>query len=71
VTALITAVAVAVIGGPVMWLLHRLDRRNSQQHGQNQQTLDRIETKLDRHDGKLDRLDSRLSTHIDDKRGHK
>ena len=70
-TALIAAVAVAVISGPIMWLLHRLDRRNSQQHGHNQQTLDRIETKLDRHDGKLDRLDSRLSTHIDDKRGHK
>lgn len=70
-TGLIAAIAVAVIGGPVMWLLHRYDRRNTQQHGHNQQTLDRIETKLDRHDGKLDRLDQRLTDHMDDKRGHR
>lgn len=70
-TALITAIAVAVIGGPVMWFLHRFDRRNSKQHAQNGEVLDRIETKLDRHDSKLDRLDTKLDNHITDKRGHR
>lgn len=70
-TALIAAIAVAVITGPVMWFLHRFDRRNSQQHAQNGEVLDRIETKIDRHDHKLDRLDTKLDNHIQDKRGHR
>lgn len=28
-------VLVAVIGGPTMWMLHRFDKRNSQQHAEN------------------------------------
>jgi hypothetical protein len=28
-------VFVAVIGGPTMWMLHRFDRRNSEQHAEN------------------------------------
>lgn len=70
-TGLIAAIAVAVIGGPVMWLLARLDRNNSHQHAQNGQVLDRIENKLDRHDEKLDRLDSKLDNHITNPKGHR
>ena len=40
-------ISVAVIGGPLMWLLQRLDRRNTQQHGENQRVLERIEEKVD------------------------
>ncbi len=70
-TALISAIAVAVIGGPIMWWLRRFDQRNTAQHADNGTTLTRIEDKLDRHDGKLDRLDAKLDRHIDDKRGHR
>lgn len=70
-SAAIAAIAVALIGGPTMWFLHRFDRRNTTQHGQNLESLDRIENKLDRHDGKLDRLDERITDHIADKKGHK
>jgi hypothetical protein len=70
-TGLITAIAVAVIGGPIMWLLTRLDRRNSEQHAENGQVLERIETKLDRHDEKLDRLDSKLDNHVNNPKGHR
>lgn len=31
----LSAVAVALIGGPMMWMLHRFDRRNSKQHADN------------------------------------
>lgn len=57
-------IIVALIAGPLMWMLHRLDRRNTQQHGDSINRLDRI-------DGKLDRLTDRLHDHITDKKGHR
>lgn len=53
-------IVVALIGGPVMWFLHRFDKRNTQQHGQNMTVLERIEKKQDRMDGKVDRLDEKV-----------
>lgn len=53
-------IVVALIGGPVMWFLHRFDKRNTEQHGQNMKVLERIETKQDRIDGKVDRLDEKV-----------
>jgi cytochrome c-type biogenesis protein CcmH/NrfF len=32
-------VLVAIIGGPLMWGLHRFDKRNTEQHGQNLEVL--------------------------------
>ena len=51
-------VLVACIGGPVMWFLARFDRRNTEQHGENQKVLNRIE-------GKIERLDNRVTDHIE------
>lgn len=68
-------VVVAIVGGggPLMLMLARFDRRNTEQHGQNQQVLTRIEDKVDRLDGKVervdsktDRIDTRLERHIND-----
>jgi hypothetical protein len=56
--------AVALIGGPVMWFLSRFDRRNTAQHGENQAVLLRIEDKVDRVDAKVDKVDDRLDGHI-------
>jgi len=70
-TALITALAVAVIGGPVMWLLARLDRRNTQQHGQSIDILERLDGKVDRLDAKVDRLDTKIDNHNNDTRRHR
>lgn len=53
-------VVVALIGGPVMWFLSRFDKRNTEQHGQNMQILERVEVKLDRMDGKVDRVDEKV-----------
>lgn len=55
-------VAVAVIGGPLMWFLRRFDRRNSEQHAQNLQSLNRIEKKVDKIDN---RLDDHIHWHLD------
>lgn len=51
-------IAVAVIGGPLMWGLSRFDKRNTEQHAQNQEVLLRIE-------GKVDKIDGRMDEHIE------
>lgn len=58
-------ILVALIGGPLMWFLHRFDRRNTEQHGQNMTVLKRIESQVDKVDTKVDRLDDRLDRHIE------
>jgi hypothetical protein len=52
--ALIAPVLVALIGGPLMWSLHRLDRRNSSQHGESLSVLKNIESKVEKLDGRMD-----------------
>lgn len=54
-----SAVVVAVVGGPVMWALYRLDKRNTQQHGQSIQIIKEVQEnvkdiKADIHDVKAD-----------------
>lgn len=51
-------VLVALIGGPMMILFRRFDRRNTEQHGENLHVLKSIE-------GKVERLDSRMDDHIE------
>ena len=58
-----TAIAVAVIGGPCMWLLNRFDKHNTEQHAKNMEVaantlaevkaartdIARVERRVDRH----------------------
>lgn len=57
-------ILVALIGGPIMWFLNRFDRRNTEQHGENQKVLTRIESKVDHLDK---RVDDHISWHAHDK----
>jgi len=70
-TGLITAVAVAIIGGPIMVLMRRFDRRNTEQHGQSVEILQRLDGKVDRLDSKVDRLDTKLDSHLTDRSKHR
>jgi uncharacterized membrane-anchored protein YhcB (DUF1043 family) len=54
----IVPIVVALIGGPLMILFARFDKRNTEQHGENMKILQRVETKVDK-------VDDRLSGHID------
>jgi len=47
-----------------MWGLHRFDKRNTEQHGQNMQVLKSIEKKIDKVD---DRLHGHIEWHIGQK----
>jgi cytochrome c-type biogenesis protein CcmH/NrfF len=58
----IAPVVVALIGGPLMWLLTRFDKRNTEQHGENLKVLNRIESKVDRVD---QRIDEHIEWHFD------
>ena len=64
-------IIVAVIVGPVVVLLGRNDKRNTQQHARSMDVLERLDSKVDRlhhdmgvMDAKVDRLDKRLTSHI-------
>lgn len=56
--AIAVPVIVALIGGPIMFMLNRFDKRNTSQHEGNMGVLHRIE-------GKVDRLDERIDGHLD------
>jgi len=71
VTGWLVPIGVAIIGGPIMWLLARLDRRNTQQHGQSVDLLTRLDGKVDDIHGHLGRMDQKLDNHVNDKRGHR
>lgn len=70
-TGMVAAIAVAIIGGPLMVLLKRFDRRNTEQHGQSVEILQRLDSKVDRLDSKVDRLDHKLDTHLTDRNKHR
>lgn len=53
----IVPIVVALIGGPLMWVLHKLDRNNTQQHNENLESLHRLE-------GKVDVIGENLNEHI-------
>lgn len=67
----IAAIAVALIGGPLMVFMRRFDRRNTEQHGQSVEILQRLDGKVDRLDGKVDRLDAKVDEHHNDGRKHR
>jgi len=54
--------AVAFITGPLMWLLARFDRRNTDQHARNMEVLDRIESKVD---GVREDLSDHIQWHLE------
>ena len=57
----IAVVIAALIAGPIMWLLHRLDKNNSDQHKQNLDVLNRVESKVDK---VSDQLHSHIEWHL-------
>lgn len=59
--AVYVPIVVALISGPLMWLLYRFDRRNTEQHGENMKILSRVENKVDQMDGKVDRIDEKVA----------
>jgi len=62
----IAIIATALIGGPIMWLLTRLDRKNTEQHQENNDLLNKIDRKVDRLDEKVDRVDRQIDRHLSD-----
>ena len=58
-------IIVAVITGPLVVLMSRFDRRNTEQHDRNMDELSRIGRSVDKVGDKVDRLDDRLDSHVE------
>ena len=63
--AVVVPIVVALIGGPMMWLLRRLERSNTVQHDANMKELTRVARSVERVDEKMDRLDQRIDAHLE------
>ena len=63
--AVVVPIVVALIGGPMMWLLRRLERSNTVQHDANMRELSRVARSVERVDEKMDRLDQRIDAHLE------
>ena len=59
--AVVIPVIVALIAGPLMWMLKRFDAHNSRQHAQNMEVLERVESKVDK---VVDRMDDHIDWHL-------
>lgn len=57
-------IAVALITGPLVALMARFDKRNTEQHDRNMDELRRIGDSVDEVGHKVERLDSRLDDHV-------
>ena len=63
--AFMSAVSVALIGGPMMWLLRRLDRHNTEQHSESLEELRSVARIAESIDQRTVRLESRFDRHLE------
>lgn len=67
-TAAWSAVIVALITGPLMWLLLRLDKRNTEQHGQAVSLIKSVKKDVNEVKDMQVWIDKKLDKHIE--QGH-
>jgi hypothetical protein len=60
--AAISAILTAMIGGPMMWMLKRMDNRNSKQHHAAHLERDEFHTQVL---GGLERIEGKIDRHIE------
>jgi outer membrane murein-binding lipoprotein Lpp len=47
IVAIVVAIAGPLIAGPIMWMLHRFDKRNTKQHNDNVKAFDKVREKIE------------------------
>lgn len=63
--AVYVPIIVALISGPLMWLLFRFDKRNTEQHGRSMDLLKDIHTDVEE---VKDRLNDHIDWHLHDQK---
>ena len=58
-------IIVALISGPLVVLMSRFDKRNTEQHDRNMEELKRIGDSVDDVSVKVTKLDDRLDRHVE------
>jgi hypothetical protein len=61
----LSPIIVALIGGPLMFLVRMLDRHNTRQHDQNMDVLTSIKASVEEVKNDVKQIDTRLERHID------
>lgn len=61
----LSPIIVALIGGPLMFLVRMLDRHNTRQHGQSFDVLTSIKASVEEVKNDVKQIDARLEHHID------
>lgn len=61
----LSPIIVALIGGPLMFLVKMLDRHNTRQHGQNMNVLTSIKSSVEEVKNDVKKIEARLEHHID------
>ena len=64
-----SAVIVALISGPLMWVLFRLDRRNTEQHGQAVNLIKTVKKDVEEVKDMQVWMDKKLDRHIEQDHG--
>ena len=59
-----TAIVVAVISGPLMWLLWRFDKRNTAQHGEAVNLIKQVKDDVRDVQRDVNKVDAKLDIHI-------
>lgn len=65
-TAAWASIIVALISGPIMWVLFRLDKRNTEQHGKAVNIIQEVRDMQVWTNLKLDQHIDLLNTHLED-----
>ena len=58
-------IVVAIITGPLVVLMSKFDKRNTEQHDRNMQELKRIGDSVDSVGEKVSKIDDRLDRHVE------
>lgn len=64
-----SAIIVALITGPIMWFLHRLEKRNTEQHGQAVNLIKEVKKDVREVRDAQVWMDKKLDRHIEDDHG--
>ncbi len=63
-----SGVIIALISGPLMWVLYRFEKINTKQHGNSMNKINKIETSVLEISRDLSKIDTKIDIHIIDHR---
>lgn len=63
-----SGVIIALISGPLMWVLYKFEKTNTKQHGKSMAKIEKIENSVFEISRDLSKIDTKIDIHIIDHR---